>query len=436
MLGFGFTLAVVIGGTIGIGILRSPAIIAAHTGSAPGVILLWILGGVYALIGAAAYAELGTRVRRSGGTYVYAREAFGNGTGFLFGWADIFATGSSIAFAGLGLMEFAGLLWPSITPWSGVLAASTVVVFTLSQLGGVRFSSVVQQGVTAIKALLFLGLIAGLLLFAAPATESTAAVPAAAPMLPGIVALAFGMQLVLGAYDGWAGGAYFAGEDRDPGRNLPRGILAGVLLVIIIYLLMNIAMLRVLPFETLAASPLPAADAARAWLGDAGARLVTAIAAISLLPLLGVCLMTASRIAHAMACDGLLPAPLARVDRRGTPVTALLCMAAVGLLLIAASGGTLNVVIRAGTLLAVFGYIGGFAALLVLRRRQPHAPGVFRSWGFPYTTWIALAGAIALTLGAFLGAPGDNLIAMIVLAISYPAYQLTRRVAQPEEAGA
>jgi APA family basic amino acid/polyamine antiporter len=251
---------------------------------------------------------------------------------------------------------------------------------------------------------------------------------AAAPVA-GLLGFALALQLVLGAYDGWAGGVYFAGEDRAPERNLPRAILGGVLLVAAVYLAMNLALLHVLPFERLAASPLPAADAARAWLGERGAQLVTAIAALSMLPLLSGVLLVASRIAHAMASDGLLPRPLATVDRRGAPVPALVGCAGVGIALIAVSGGALNVVIGAGALLAILSYIGGFLALLVLRRREPQLQRPFRAWGAPYSTCAVLAVSVALALGAVPGAPRESLIALGLLAASYPVYRLRHRAA-------
>jgi APA family basic amino acid/polyamine antiporter len=440
VLGVGFAFAVGIGGTIGLGILRSPAIVAGHAGS-PGLALaLWLLGGLYALLGAAAYADLATSIPRSGGVYVFAREALGDRGGFTFGWADLFATFSAIAFAALGFTEFSALLLPVLQPWAAPLAAVLVVVFTLGQLLGVRVSSVVQQLATAIKALAFLGLIAGLLLFAptapSPATTAPPAATGITGLWPGIAAVIVALQLVLGAYDGWSGSAYFAGEDKSPARNLPRAMLGSVLLVMLVYLLMNVALLRVLPFEVLAASPLPAADAARAWLGEAGAQLITAIAALSLLPLLWVSLMIASRITHAMASDGLLPAALGNVDARGTPVPALLFTSAATLLMIAGAGGVLNVVIGVSALLAIVAYSGGFLSLLVLRRREPQAPRSFASWGFPWTTGIVLAVAVGLALGVVASAPGDSMVAVIVMALTWPIYALTRREHSPPRGAA
>lgn len=425
ILGVGFGLAVVIGGTVGLGILRSPAVVAAQAGSPAMVLLLWTVGGVYALLAAASYADLATSIARSGGVYVYARRALGDGGGFLFGWADVFSTCSSSAFAALGFVEFAGLLWPSLQPWKSALAVLAIAAFTAVQWGGVRLGSVVEQVGASLKALLFLGVIAGLL-FLAPAAPPDV-VADAGIVLPGAVAVVLSMQLVLGAYDGWAGGIYFTGEDRDPARNPPRAILGGLLLVILIYLLMNLALLRVLPFNELAASPLPVADAARRWLGEGGATLVTAIAALSLLPLLGGTLMVSSRIAHAMACDGLLPARLADVNPRGTPTPALLGVAGAALLLVFASGGVLNLMLGIGAFFAVFTYVGGFVSLLLLRRRHLELPRPFRAWWYPWSTWLVLAGGLALLAGVIIGAPRDSVVAVAVLAIAWPAYRLVRR---------
>lgn len=393
-------------------------------------LMLWTLGGLYALIAAASYADLATSIARSGGVYVYSRRAMGDGGGFLFGWADVFSTCSSSAFAALGFAEFTGLIWPALQPWKTALAVLAIAVFTAVQWRGVRLGSVVEQVGASIKALLFLGVIAGLLWFApaAPAPDSGRDVGL---VLPGAVAVVLAMQLVLGAYDGWAGGIYFTGEDRDPARNPPRAILGGLLLVILIYLLMNLALLRVLPFEELAASPLPVADAARRWLGEGGATLVTGIAALSLLPLLGGTLMVSSRIAHAMASDGLLPERLADVNPRGTPTPALLCVAAAALALVFASGGVLNLMLGIGAFFAVFTYVGGFVSLLVLRRRHPELPRPFRAWWYPWSTWLVLLGGLALLAGVVTGAPRESGVAVLVLVLALPLRRFLRGAAPP-----
>lgn len=423
-LGVGFGLAVVVGGTIGLGILRSPAVVAGHAGSAAWALAFWVLGGLYAVFAAAAYADLATSLSRSGGVYVYAREALGDGAGFLYGWADLLATCSTIAFAGLGFAEFAALLFPALEPWRSALAVLAIVAFVLGQLPGVRVSSGVHQAGAALKALLFLVLVGGLL-FLAPAVETEAVASAATrSALPTLVGVVLAMQLVLGAYDGWAGGIYFTGEDREPARNPPRAILGGVLVVIVVYLAMNLALLRVLPFEVLVASPLPAADAARTWLGEGGSAFVTLVAAISLLPLLNGTLLVSSRIAHAMACDGLLPAALAKVGVRGTPVPALLAVGAAGIAMVFASGGVLNLVIAMGALFAVFAYTGGFLSLIVLRRRQPALPRPFRAPGHPYSTVLLLLASAGLCVGVVLSAPGDSLLAMVALALAWPLHRL------------
>ncbi|MFM7784002.1 MAG: APC family permease, partial [Gammaproteobacteria bacterium] len=239
VLGAGFGLAVVVGGTIGLGILRSPAVVAGHAGSPAWALAFWVLGGLYALLAAAAYADLATSLARSGGVYVYAREALGDGAGFLYGWADLLATCSTIAFAGLGFAEFAALLFPVLEPWRSALAVLAILAFVVGQLPGVRLSSHVHQAGAALKALLFLVLVAGLL-FLAPAAEPVLAPPEPTlSVMPALAGLVLAMQLVLGAYDGWAGGIYFTGEDRAPTRNPPRAIIGGVLTVIVIYLLMN-----------------------------------------------------------------------------------------------------------------------------------------------------------------------------------------------------
>ena len=165
-------------------------------------------------------------------------------------------------------------------------------------------------------------------------------------------------------------------------------------------------------FADLAASPLPVADAARRWLGEDGAALVTLVAALSLLPLLGGTLMVSSRIAHAMACDGLLPARLGDVNPRGTPTGSLAAVSLAALAMVFASGGVLNLMLGVGAFFAVFTYLGGCLSLLVLRQRHPDLPRPFRAWFYPWSTVLVLMGGLALLLGVVAGAPGESLVAL------------------------
>lgn len=424
ILGVAFGVAVVLGTSIGAGILRSPGPVLALVGSGPAALLLWALGGAFALLAAASLADLATTIPRSGGLYVFARRALGEGFGFMIGCADWFSNCTAVAYGALTVGEYTAKLAPSLSNHV-VTAAGVIVFFAVLQMSGMRVSSRVQQAASFVKAVAFLALIAGLLLFGTAET-AVAGAGASGARLPALVAAVLAMQLVLSAYDGWQSATYFAGEDRDPTRNLPRSLIGGVLTVILVYLLMNIALLKVLSEASLAASTLPAADAARVLMGERGETVITFLSILSPFSLVSAVLLCAPRILYAMAADGLIPARASFVDLRGTPTIALWLSTAAALLMLS-SGGTFEAIATVGACFAVVSYAGAFISLLVLRRREPDLPRPFRSWGYPWTTVLVLAGALALLAGTIVGAPVQSAIAIAAFAASYPVFRLTRK---------
>ena len=310
ILGVGFGIAVIIGSTIGAGILRTPGAVVAQVGSTPLAFLMWAVGGLYALLGAAALADLATTIPKSGGFYVYARRALGERAGFVVGCADWFSNTAFVAYGAITLGEYAVLLGAG----GGQLpAVAAIVGFTRS--AALRHAR--QQPRAGGHEL--------------PQGDRVCRIDCGAPCrssgcrgrarggfdlgFPGSW-LILALQLVIGAYDGWQSAMYFAGEDRQPERNLPRAFIGGVLVVIAVYLLMNVALMRVLPLEMLAASELPAADAAGVVFGERGATLITALSLGSLLSLIIAVLLTSTRILYAMAEDAALPRRLAFVEYR------------------------------------------------------------------------------------------------------------------------
>jgi APA family basic amino acid/polyamine antiporter len=425
ILGVGFGLAVIIGGTLGSGILRAPGPVVAQLGDARLVMAVWCLGGVYSLFGAASLADLGTGLPKSGGFYVYARRALGDYPGFAIGWADWITNCAGIAIAAITFGDLVSLLAPGVTPYRTFVGAATIVAFAALQFAGMRVSSRVQEVTSFLKGLAFVVLVAALLLIARPADASAPTVPVPAFAMAGPIAMVIALQLVLQTYDGWQSALYFAGEDKDPARNLPRAFVGGELVVIAVYLLMNLALLHVLPLRTLATSTLPAADATQLLVGSRGATFITALSAFSLLPLISAVMLMGPRILYAMGRDGMLPPAVGYVDRAGTPVVAMLITAGGCLALLATR--TFEVMSALSAFFAVASYCGAFLSLLILRRRETDLPRPFRVWGYPWTTLAVLIASLAFLGGMVASAPRISLIALIVLAASYPVYRITRR---------
>ena len=422
ILGVWFGLAVVVGGTIGAGVLRTPGPIMAHTGSAAMALVVWVVAGLFAMAAAACLAELATAVPKSGGFYVFARRALGDSFGFVAGSADWLANCAAVAYVGVSAAEYLGMLAPRLAPHQPLVASASIVLVAALQLTGMKASSRLQEATSLIKAVAF-----GALVIVLFATEP-AAVPAATPdsglRLIGLVPLALALQLAITAYDGWQSGGYFAGEDVAPGRNLPRAMIGGVAIVVLVHVLLNAAVQHVLPAARIAGSALPIAEAASELFGTRGATAVTLIAIWSPLTLMSATLLCVTRILYAMGSDGLLPAALGRADRLGTPVAGLLCSSVMSLAFVQVGG--FESVATVFSVFAFTGYLSALVSLLVLRHREPGLARPFRVWGAPWTVVAVIAGYLAILGGVVAGAPRDAAIAIGALAAGYAVYRLTR----------
>jgi APA family basic amino acid/polyamine antiporter len=286
--------------------------------------------------------------------------------------------------------------------------------FVALQWMGVRVSSRFQEIATALKFVAFLALVAACFAVspgAAPAFDPGAAL-ASGPTLIGVVVA---LQSVVITYGGWQSPLYFTEEDRDPGHNLPRSMIGGEIAVIVVYLLVNLALLAVLPVQTLARSTLPAADAAQIVLGVRGARAITVLSLISLPPLLNAIMMIGTRILFAMGRDGLLWSRTATVNAGGTPGVATLVTTAVAIVLIVS--GTFQRLVAMASFLLAANYAVCCLALVVLRRREPALARPFRAWGYPWSAGIVLVGAAVFLVGVLAGDTVNGVAALALLAV-------------------
>jgi APA family basic amino acid/polyamine antiporter len=425
VLGVTFGLAVIIGNTIGAGILRTPGQVAQQLPSTGLYLAVWIGGGVYALLGALSLAELGTMLPRSGGMYVFARHALGRYAGFLVGWNDWAATCGTVAAVAVVLAEYVGALVPGLAGRTVPLAMAVTVAFAALQWRGIREAGAAQTLTSAAKGLVLLALVGACFLLprvSPPPDVAAAAVPAGSALLAAIVVA---LQGVIYTYDGWTGVIYFSGEVRDPARDIPRSMIGGVLAVTGIYLLLNLAFLHVVPIAALAGEPLAAAAAARAVLGPAGDTVIRVVLIVALLSTVNALLLMAPRVLYAMSADGLFPRAGTSVNRGGTPTGALVASTAVALAFIAT--GTFNAIVAVLAFFFVANYVLAFASVFVLRRREPETPRPYRAWGYPWTTGLAIAGSLAFLAGAAASDTRNSLYAAGLLAASYPAYLLAAR---------
>ena len=410
----------------------------------PGLILLvWLAGGLLTLAGALTYGELGAMFPRAGGLYHYLREAYGPLWGFLYGWTSFLVIMSGgIAAIAVAFGEYLG----SFLPWfstrhlllevplggwkwtlSGGQVAAVLAILVLTAINhlGLKEGAWTQNALTLLK-------IGSIVAFGALGLYVPAKV---APHLfgptgavPGSLLGAFGVAMIaaLWTYDGWYGLTCSAGEVRDPSKNLPRGLILGTSLVILLYMLMNLAYIRALTPAEMAGTPRIAETAAATLFGSTGARLISLAVLVSTFGCLSSTLLYSSRIYLPMAEDGLFFRSLARVDPRyRTPVASLWAQSAWSMLL-TVSGSYSQLYTYAVFAALVFNAMPA-AAVFVLRRTRPDHPRPYRTWGYPVVPALFILASLLLIGNTLKASPVESFAGLGLVALGLPAYWMFRR---------
>jgi APA family basic amino acid/polyamine antiporter len=411
----------VVANVIGTGVFTTTGFLCDRLGSAANVLLVWALGGLLALCGAAVYGELGAMLPRAGGEYVYLSRAFHPGVGFVSGWVSLFV--GFAAPVALGGQAFGAYLHAAV-PWVPVQAAGVLLIAGLSALhmGSVREGRRVQRWLTSYKVALIVGFIAAAFVWGEGSFAHFEPRPADVEASD----LAVALVLVSFAYLGWNAAAYLAGEIKDVGRALPRSLLGGTVLVVVLYLGLNVAFLYAAPPEALAAQPEQVgAVAASALFGGTGGGAFSLLVALALSSSVSAMTMAGPQIYMAMAEDGLFFRALARRSRDGAPVLG-----------IALQGGLAILMLLTSTFLALLTYVGFtlsiFAALtvvsaFVLRRREPEALRPYKVTLWPIPPLLFLALSIWMVILALLERPAISFAGLATLASGLVAYALRAR---------
>lgn len=415
---------VVVGAIIGAGIFINPSIVATRLPGSGLVLTAWVLGGAVALVGAFAYAELGALFPRVGGQYAYLRDAYHPLVGFLYGWALLTTIESgALAAVAITFAEYTLRLVGRPEAASTPLAVAAIVVVSAVNYFGVKPGSRVLNVFVVLKILALGALIlAGVFMpFSRPPSAVTT------PTLPLVaLPLAFGAALVpiLFAYGGWQNVNYIAEEIRDAARTLPRALLAGTGLVVIIYVAVNVTYLRTLGASGLAGTLTPAADTAARLLGSFGDTFVAAAIAISTFGFLDLGVLAPTRVYYAMAADGsFLPAVARLHPRFRTPSLAILIQSSwcVILALTGTYGDLLDSVVFADWIF--FGLT--VSSLFVFRRRSPlrgRPAGIFRTPGYPIAPAAFVLIAAGVVVSVIVTAPIRSAIGAALLALGVPVY--------------
>ena len=435
-LGLISAIAVLVGSSIGSGIFRSPAGIAAKVPDLGLYLFDWSLGGLFALCGALTYMELAGALPYTGGVFVYLREGFGRLPAFLFGWSEMVVIRASALGAIATVFAEYLLRLLGIENADGVhyVAAGAVLVIAILNIIGVNLGAFVQNLTTGLKYAALLALVVAAFVIGG---HNPAPAQAQAAAGAGVTTLgSFGLALIsiLWVYDGWGDVTFVSGEVKRPERNLPLALAIGTLSVIAIYLLANLAYLHLLDIRQIAGSKLVAADAAYRIIGDAGARLVSVAVMVAALGTLNGSMMTGPRIFFAMADEGLFFRKIAAVHPRfKTPYVAISLAAALAIVFVMLRSFEQ---LADTFVLAIWPfYAGGVAAVYTLRRRKPEMPRPYKTLGYPVTPALFILAAVFL-LGnaladdiayyirggrALAGSSGALLVLVIILA-GIPAY--------------
>ena len=422
ILGVAFGISIIVGNSIGSGILRTPGEVARLLPSPVLFLGVWVIGGLYAMLGANVLAELATMMPESGGYTVYVRRSLGLYGGFIMGWNDWLATCASAALGALVIGEYTTILLGFSKSLTSVIAGGVILFFTLIQWRGIKEGSIAQNLTAVIKTLAFAILIVACFWLGKGFQQgvTSLAVPSGFAF---VVALVLAMQAVIFSYDGYNGVCYFAGELRNPARDIPRAIFGGVLAVAGIYLLMNLGFLYVLPLDKMAGQPLVAASAAKEIFGDQGDVVIRVLTIVSLLSAMNAWQLMSTRVLYRLSMFG-FGSSSRYVNSGGTPAIALLLSTAAMLGL--ALTGTVQIVIAVTAFFFVAQYVLVVLSVFILRRREPETARPYRAKGHPWTTGLFLLLSVAMLAGDVATDTRNSVYSLILLALSWPVYLMVR----------
>jgi APA family basic amino acid/polyamine antiporter len=428
-IGFPSAVMLVIGGMVGVGVFVNPAVVARSLHSPTLALAAWTLGGVMAVLGALVYGELAARMPSTGGEYVYLRETYGPLASFLFGWTLLLVVqAGGMAAVAIVFAKNLDVLTGGGLPESGVVVAVLAGLAAVNCLG-VRAGNGAQGWLGVLKVAAIVALVTAGLFFA-PHAAPQRSVAAAPSSWPGLVkAFGAGMIPVVFSYGGWQTTNYVAGEMKDPARNLARALVVGVFCVIGLYLTVNIACLRALGIQGLAATLTPTSDVLRLVAGPLGAKLAAAAIALSAIAFLSQSTLTGPRVYFAMARDGLFFRQVAAVaDASHVPAIAII-LQAVWASVLALSGSyeqILSYVIAMNFL-----FFGLSASSLFVLRRRERLSGVrhagYRAPGHPWTTGLFVLASALVVASSFWSYPVNSLIGYGLMLLGVPPYLLWRR---------
>lgn len=442
--------SLVVGITIGTGIFLKAAVMAQAVGTPALVLAAWVVAGLIAMFGALTFAELGALLPEAGGEYVYLRAAFGEVPGFLYVFNSFLVGGASISAYGAAVAIFLGDIYRFDSIWyqrtlhvfgstytfqwgvRQVIAVGVIALFALINCAGVLLGGRVQTLLTSAKVLSILAVAGGVFFFSGSADWSNlSATPGAGSGLSGFGAALFA---ALWAYSGWQFLPMAASEVQQPQVNLPRAIVGGTLLVLVIYLLVNVAYLYALPLWEVASSnstaypdaPSVAAKTVQTFLGARAAPIAALIFLVSCVGALNGTILARARVPYAAARDGLFFQSFGRLNpRTRVPVISIVLVSAWAALL--AASGTFDQLTNMAVLSYAIFWTPVVLGVIVLRRKLPDAHRPYRVWGYPYVPLAFAIVMVWIVVNALVTRPAESAATIVLILLGLPAYPLFRR---------
>ncbi|WP_340022513.1 amino acid permease [Paenibacillus sp. FSL K6-1096] len=416
-------LALVVGMIIGSGIFLKPGIVLSDAGTPWMSILAWLAGGIITLASALSVAEIAAAIPQSGGLYTYLTELYGGVAGYLLGWVQaVISYPASVAALAIAFATYSGYFVP-LNAWQQKLVAVGILAFILlMNVIATRFGGIIQTVATVGKLIPVAGIVGvGLFSGAAPGFSGISVSAAGA----GFGAAVLG---TLWAYDGWISVTNMAGEIKDPARTLPKVISIGVIFVIAVYVLFNLAVFKALPYEQIVSSETPGADAAEALFGNGGGAFITAGIIVSVLGALNGYLMTAARVPQAMGARGQIPCAkvLSRIHPRfQTPANALIFQSVLAVVYI--FSGTFNTLTDLLVFVLWIFFTMGVFGVFILRVTTPPGQGRYRVPLYPLTPILGVAGGLYILVSTIISDPLRSLIGIGITLAGLPVYVIMMR---------
>lgn len=421
---------IAVGACIGSGIFRSPAEIAAEIPNHSLILIIWLIGGVIALTGALTFSELGGMFPKSGGVYVYLREAYGDMAGFLYGWVILLVinTGALAALA-ITFADYMTYFVPLNEMGKIFLAVATIAGLTALNIRGVNISQIFASVFTSLKLLAIVGIIIAGFVFYDPAKVNLDFSLNETPehLVSSMLLALIG---VLWSFGGWHHASYLSGEAIDAKRNVPKAMIYGVLIVTVTYVLVNLSYMMLLPLPEIVASEKIAGDAVEQVVSFGG-KLVAIIIAISIFGTIGIYTMTAPRIYFAMAKDGVFFPKLAYVHPKyGTPIYAMLVQAIWAILLLFVWGSFGNLITYVTFMDIIFMSMAGFS-IFIFRAKMKDRERPVRALGYPIVPLVFFSISVAFVLSTLLERPIQAVAGLVVLGLGYPFYVYFKKNSKP-----